>query len=114
MFNVDWFHDSYHTECSSDFVATHILHCMSLNTRFNTDYISQFSMERLSVIAHFLLVRYDLDKDADIVHNLLVEHDADICSENDPSFLVLIIHISQICSTRHVSCHRVNWFMAGD
>ena len=33
-FNVDWSRDSYHTECLSDFVATHNSNCMSLNTRF--------------------------------------------------------------------------------
>jgi hypothetical protein len=85
-----------------------------LNTRFNIDYTFKFSKERFSVIDHFLLLRHTFDVDTDIVHSLFIEHNMDNCSEHDPLFLVLNIHISQICSTRHVSGHRVNWSMATD
>ena len=113
-FNVDWSRYSYHTECLSDFVATHNSICMGLNTRFNIDYTFKFSKERFSVSDHFLLLQHTFDMDTDIVHNLFVEHNMDNCSVHDPLFLVLVIHISQTCSTRHVSRHRVNWSMATD
>jgi hypothetical protein len=113
-FNVDWSRDSYHTECLSDFVAKHNLYCMCLNTRFNIDYTFWFSKERFSVIDHFLVLRHTFDVGTDILHNVFVEHKMDNCSEHDILFLVLNVHISQICLTRLVSGHRVSWSMATD
>jgi len=45
-FNVDWSRDLHHTQCLSDFVATHNLRCVGMDARFNIDYTYQFSMER--------------------------------------------------------------------
>ena len=52
-FNVDWSRDLYHTQCSSDFVATPNLRCIGMDARFTIDYTYLFSMERFSVIDHF-------------------------------------------------------------
>jgi hypothetical protein len=74
-----------------------------MNARFTVDYTYQFSMERFSVIDHFLLLQHYFDADSDIVDN---------CSDHDPLFLVLNIDVSQIDFASRISGHRINWSTA--
>jgi hypothetical protein len=56
-FNVDWSRDSLHTQCLSDFINTYNLRCIAEDARFNIDHTYHFSMERFSIIDHFLLLQ---------------------------------------------------------
>jgi len=76
-FSVDWSRVSVHTQYLSDLVTTHNIRCIGLDTRFTINYNYQFSVERFSVIDHFLLLRHNFDVDSDILHNLFVEHNVD-------------------------------------
>ena len=100
---MDWSRSSRHTQCLSDFVESYNSRCIGLDTRFNIDYTYQFSMERFSVIDHFLMLQHYFEIPSGIVNNLFVDHHVDKCSDYDPLFLDLNIDISRIDFASRVS-----------